>query len=1020
MTTTRLAFGVLLSFGVMTAGAADSGVTGTWNGAAGDGLWSTPGNWENDTLPGSGKAAVLSATTDTVITVDIAGVKLSTLKFTDAAKVTLKGEKISFVSGGKVRLPNASDAVRPVIYNDLSFAGDFSFDGLTDAADDRANSRGVFYGTIESPGTLQVLFGGYVYCYGQMHIGGQTGAYATGAAGHLCYYATGNTVTNSAPTYSYPHLCAKNAMTKDFVFNWSNSWEGNGTGRYYIEGYDQVCDHIGTGKSWTLGCMLHVPSGKSATIYQFSKKSVVTPVLLDGAVSVVWDPLDASYVQTFSNRTHATTGSLIVSNGTMRVAAGSNFNTLKGITVAPGARFEVATEVAGSFAAVTAADIRGTLAVEDVANAPFGAAGFTFDLRGDGCLELATALSVPRLRVDGIYQTNGVYTAANCAFVTGAGSVTVTDGESFTAWNQAADGNWSDAAKWTKGAPVSSAKPAYITAENADYTVTLDTNKVAIGNLTLANDPAHSSTLSVTGRTAFVEGNVITVNCGGVFEQAAGSISSITNSATSHKVNNGGIWRVKGTNDFYASGNGIFTVNAGGKLEVSGKGRVNFRHGTTYNAHMNINGGLELSDDANVTVVGQNGEPRQFSGATVVLRDRAKLDISRFIMSPGNNLVNAFDFYGQSSLATGSGIIAGYYSSGSKVLVTLHDSATVDFGETSEIGCNVPAYAEVNVGSGTSLTFGNTFGAWVGSQKTKHKDDGVVCCPTGVVNVAGKAVVKATYYLNPPVDSHDDHRGMIIGGMARGLGQHSQKVTGNVWCRGTLNVLPGGTFEQQYGLCSVGIGKGTGELNVRGGTFKKTLDGYYGGYTIVGMAGGQGLLSVSEGGTATIANPAWIGGVATNTINRNWANFPADSLAATGIVRVANGTVAFNGTQTVFGGLGTGILEIGTAGAVTTKELVLSNNVASVVRFTLGETKNDYGTLSVAGNLTIATGAKLVVDGSAFAGQTGRFPIVRTTGAITGDFAQEDVALLGKGLVLKKRANGYDAVFQGGLMIYVR
>lgn len=124
---------------------------------------------------------------------------------------------------------------------------------------------------------------------------------------------------------------------------------------------------------------------------------------LTGRVGLLWKPDSADNVFVFSNSVSTTKGDLIVSNGTMRLAKGATFTQLAKLVIGSGAKFEVETGAGASFLATE------LVLVDETAKMNVALAALTF--------EKATR--------NGVALADGVYTAANCDWVTGSGYVLV-------------------------------------------------------------------------------------------------------------------------------------------------------------------------------------------------------------------------------------------------------------------------------------------------------------------------------------------------------------------------------------------------------------------------------------------------------------------------------------------------------------------------------------------------------------------------------------------------------------------
>ncbi len=164
---------------------------------------------------------------------------------------------------------------------------------------------------------------------------------------------------------------------------------------------------------------------------------------------------------------HSFTGPVIVSNGTVNVSAamsggnavlvaGGSMNLGTGVTatysslMVTGGVFQVASN---SVLKITAADpwlrVAGTGTVKLLAGAFLpGLTGL--DVTGEGTIDLsAGGLAIAnRLRLNGADQAPGLYTAANCAAITGSGTLAV-NGWFWT--GAGGDRLWSTAANWLAG-----------------------------------------------------------------------------------------------------------------------------------------------------------------------------------------------------------------------------------------------------------------------------------------------------------------------------------------------------------------------------------------------------------------------------------------------------------------------------------------------------------------------------------------------------------------------------------------
>ena len=149
------------------------------------------------------------------------------------------------------------------------------------------------------------------------------------------------------------------------------------------------------------------------------------------SVDFRWDPASAAKSFVLSGRTSTTTGNVEVANGTMRLTAGASYSKLGMLTLSGGAntRFAVDTPPSTAFHAqrlvLFSADERLALAE-------------------------GVTLTFTHARVNGRNLPADTYTAANAAWITGAGRVVVESGTpgDRLVWQGPANGKWNAAANW--------------------------------------------------------------------------------------------------------------------------------------------------------------------------------------------------------------------------------------------------------------------------------------------------------------------------------------------------------------------------------------------------------------------------------------------------------------------------------------------------------------------------------------------------------------------------------------------
>lgn len=145
--------------------------------------------------------------------------------------------------------------------------------------------------------------------------------------------------------------------------------------------------------------------------------SRTTYARLTGPLTFVLDAKDyPDYTQTFDCVTSATTGDIIVSNGTLRIIKGAGFPKAPRLVVAEGGRFVMDATTSDALVSVTDLQVDGQFTMT---------AGRTNPFRSDGCLNVTlgaaeNALSLPgvqfsvnSLTVAGVTKRSGTYTHAN-------------------------------------------------------------------------------------------------------------------------------------------------------------------------------------------------------------------------------------------------------------------------------------------------------------------------------------------------------------------------------------------------------------------------------------------------------------------------------------------------------------------------------------------------------------------------------------------------------------------------------
>lgn len=970
-------------------------------GVVGGDKLSVAANWDNG-LPVAGDTLIVSSVVVSVEN-DIDGLSVKHLylyKNVDAATApTLSGNSIAIAGGGNLCLFDGS-----VISNSISGAGNLVLYG---------SSGGKLYGSVTITGTftLAIKNENHLYAYAPVTAGTITGSYNNGYL-HLC--STGNSFGTYDLWYAGLQLDIENAINADSVISWRNQQIEANRGRYFFN-KSQTIDRI-EGPLLSNGLKIYGAGVCTAR----GTANAITACLLDNSMSFVWNPV-GDFTQTFTNRPHNTTGSLIVSNGTVCIEAGCSFARSKSVTVANGATLDVKTGVASAFAAAKTLTLDGTLKVASASGNPFPTTGVTASIGLNGRLELGAGvdLTIDTLYLAGTYPFAGsVFNSGNCDWIEGSGSVTVGNATGRSYWKSAASGLWSDSSMWQTVVP--STSPAFITADGPAYTVTFDATTLTPSSTTLGSAFAGPATFSVAHDAVFGDAATLNVIHGGVYEQTAGYVA-VSNSSAASSVSDGGIWRVTGgTNDFRVASSGMFSVTSGGRVEVTGGRLTMTQRAHSYGCPLSFNGGvISVSGDGRFSVENSDGEFNPFGSGEIAVSGTGSIRVGRAFAGPKSAdkpmYVSTRD--GGTFSSTKGFFLGGTVAGGRTVLDLMGNGTAVNsFGWIAALGLNRSAYCEVNVYTGATVTAGYV-GMHIGTVNTKK--DSYDCFPTGVVNVAGGT-------LNAGGDvttSAGGFYGTIVGGSywpTYTVSNTTRPLAGNIdhFLRGELNVLAGGTYTQSKGYFAVGLGRASGDVMVDGGTFTKPGD-YEG---LIGGAGGVGRFVVKGGSTAAFSGGLFAGGFNTNalTVARYWPYLDFSDTAsttATGLVRVVDGTLAVNGAMT-FGARGMGVLEVGSNGVVTASSLTLSNNVASVLSFKFGE--SGAGSVALSGALSIAPGAKLKIDASAYRGRKNRFRLL-SAASVLGAFDSTDVEVVSADgrMTYALKSDGLYAVRPVGLTLIV-
>ena len=587
-------------------------------------------------------------------------------------------------------------------------------------------------------------------------------------------------------------------------------------------------------------------------------------------------------------------------------------------------------------------------------------------------------------------------------------------------WLNAADGAWGTGANWSGGSVPNSAR-AVITNSSAGFTVTAaEASNPKIAGLLLKNTGgAYTTSVHIVGHLRSAD-EALTVGGGGLLH-VDGGVLAITNSSAKHIALSGtsatkkGVLRVSdGVLDFRATSAGISGgVNIGsyGRFEATG-GRIAITAPNAWNSDKwalyceVANSEMEIGGTASFEVANRcvdlrcgrhnlkgsarfvcnesNGnvfalKANSSSGAYFTVSDSAVLDMSKM----ANGFMGSYWWAGASNKSKMA-------VNGGKVKLPM--AFVVGHGNGS---------SELNISGGeTSLTYyGLDVAAYVPDKLADKQQN-----PNGEVVVSGGSLVVTSASGGQSTTAKKLISGFVVGNGSQITAAYS--TTSGYSCTGALNVS-GGVVTNGVGLFVVGAGRATGRVLQTGGTVYHGL-----GFTttdwrnstpmIVGFAGGDGTYVMSNGIMVADA-PIYVGGVVTNVLNRlpisYWPGSAFTDRSAVGKLVVAGGSLSTKTSDLVVGADGFGTLEIGPDATVLignpngSGSIILSNRTASVTRFVLG--RDSAGRLTTPNVLVVASGAKLEVDVSDYAGEDRWVKLIGCKRR-EGSFGAGDVTVVGK------------------------
>ena len=1009
----------------------------TWTGAGGDAKWSNAANWDVLPVSSNGDTVVFTNTDEVVCVNDCESFSLSRLYCSGSGKVTFAGGEnageIKFALNG-TSFTNKCNVVFNVpvrIANNVTFL----FDG-----------GAIFNGEIAIQGSYTLYFNKKDTIIPVIAVnGGVTGENATfsvrigrngaletlmttdppflansrirvkamrWAGDYKNVYAFVMTPGSEWQTGYVGYGCCFAGCENAYATNMVMSWDGyyaSASGIWDLNGFNQTIDHI-----WST----YYPTNSSGVLFGGGDRiSSDQPALLSmratgdgrcwgvvqGQVSIAWDPVDPSRVMDFDNRVHTTTGDLIVKGGTMKVSREGSFASARNIRVCDGAVFDLDSTATGALAGAQNLVIEGSgiFKVASTAATPFSGVRVWMDAGSKLYVPSGTTLAVGSLSIGGTSMGDDTY--SGIGWIDGGGSVTV-DSSLLAAklWTRPVDGNISDNTKWSDGVAPSSSEPIVLDADGAGHTVTADDATSVTGPITIGG----SAVFAPAG--AFTQtGGELFVNSGGKLDLPAGRDYVFTSNTawrdpTVSMQIAGGEIGVRGgsftADPFYGRfvvggsssstrgclsvSDGIFTicpwqsgagaqnqqtmrVRGGGFVDVSGNGVFfckAYGWGTVplllEGGEISVSGNGKFQVNGQTQTIGGYGKI-VFSGNSAFTREASTQNtgISFSARGIGRTLEmifngrSTFDIGGEGSVIIQKGVSAskGKYT-GSGVTLTLDSEASHKGAAVTYVGAYYgPGVLNMKRGllsiGGQGLMVGVTS---AGATDKNLGPDGTVNLSGGAINISGSwATVANASYLS----------GVIVGSS---LPVPASSIPDG--CNGRI-FIGGGSITNQNGCVIAGVGTGVGRITMTNGVFFSAANNTS--VNVLGFLNGTGLWT-QTGGTAVFSNAVHVGGAELSNLP-NAANLSVgstvDTSSAKGVLDVSGGSFETK-KQLILGAKGTGQLVVGGTGVVCARDLVVSNSTSSV---TIVADGRGVGCIRLTGDINVAEGTELTIDATDYA-----------------------------------------------------
>ena len=1027
-----------------------------------DDKWSTPGNWQEGAAPTATDVIVeVNCTKGTLDlnTTDGATLSVWCLKFTGTKRTHVVGSPLKVTawnwggSGNEALWNSGSGAVSvdvPVSFSSKGYTymktnGTFDFlkpvtisSGSVLNFRTEADARPIrFRDTVvasrplsSGSGSAAVRFYRPLVATAALQFGDWNSS--------PCYFGSTNSLVEVQAGYGMEvSLGCENAFTEATVITQSSSSQsttGEGKGCVNLNNYNQVFNRL-TGTTAAKGDLDRVIRSKR------ENASAPTVLTLKGSananttygigdmVTVVWDPTD-DFTQTFTNRNHQTRGSVIVKGGTVRVAGTGTFKDLRAIDVRSGATFGLASTVANALANVRHLRIAGRLVIGADAATPFSGGVTVAKIAAGGKIAVGAGQSVTLAGVEwnGAYLADDAYSGTD--WIEGEGSVVI-DSAKVAIWKAATDGEWETAANWVGGAVPTAAQNAYLDVESAEgYVVSIKAATALPKQIDVCNLGGGTATLSIGAAVTHDNGRLFVGQGGEILIPSSGSLTAdLASAATSTgdgtvAIEDGGAIRLTGGALAYSNFTGCFglggtsaltsrfeivsgTFNftpkaADNALVITRNSVVSWKDASVsvpaaFNAFKLQDGLFDLSGATVVTKSAGAGLILQKSGGRFALSGTASWPLEKVTQTWGDSLGGGTFEASVGGQATMMGVEYTKLNIGGALGAAAHvvfDSPAIKRDENS-------AYFAQTLRVGTEGTVGDVeFRS--GSFRIKDYATYVGCSlfSKGTLRLTGATFINkggSTGYSN------DELLGLDVGVLLL-----TNTKTGR-YADGLVEMSSGAVTNTEDNHLVVGAGFATGTWKQAGGDL---LDGAN---FIIGAAHGAGTFELS-GGTVTSRDNLFVGGIETNllksgTFGKNLVaqGWPINLHDAEGTLRIGGGQMlghSYGGKSlTTYVGLdGRGTLEMdGSAGKLWLGKLCLTNNPAyaettgACLSYKLDA--NGVSAIRCYGNVKIATGTKLKIDFSRYAGKSRRFQLLfvndATKQSIGGAIAEENVEAVG-------------------------